>query len=77
MTYNYSKLSFDHFDYMGKAAIFNLSPVRERKRKREEKDTPNYIPAKMFASCLEKQSKLKKVGKVLSHILSRTCLTLR
>ena len=43
MTYNYSKLSFDHFDYMGKAAIFNPSPVRERKRKREEKDTPNYI----------------------------------
>ena len=71
MTYSYSKLSFDHFDYMGGATNFYPSPVRERKRKRDEKDPPNCIPAKIFAPCLEKQSKCKKVGKVLNHILSR------
>ena len=71
MTYNYSKLSFDHFDYMGGATSFYPSPVRERKRKREEKDPPNCIPAKKFSLCLKKQSKHKEVAKVLNHILSR------
>ena len=56
---------------MGGATSFYPSPIRKRKRKREETDPPNFVPAKIFASCLEKQPKRKKVGKVLSHILSR------
>ena len=56
---------------MGGATSSYSSPVREKKRKREEKDPPNSIPAKIFVSCFEKKSKRKKVGKVLNHILSR------
>ena len=56
---------------MGGGTSFYPSPIRKRKRKREETDPPNCVPAKIFASCLEKQPKHKKVGKVLSHILSR------
>ena len=64
MTYSYSKLSFDHFDYMDPSA------VGERKTRREEKKTPNCISAKVFASCSEKESRRKKVGKFLNHISS-------
>ena len=71
VSYSNSKLSFDNFDYMGGATSSYSSPVREKKRKREEKDPPNSIPAKIFVSCFEKKSKRKKVGKVLNHILSR------
>ena len=69
MTYNYSKLYFDYFDYTSGATSFYPSPVRERKRQREQKEQPSCIPAKILR--LDKQSKRKKVGKVLNHFLLR------
>ena len=70
LTSKYSKLYFDHFDYMGAATSIYPIPFRERKRKQEEKDPPNCVQ-KFFVSCLKKHSKRKEVGKVLNHILSR------
>ena len=43
MTYSHLKLSFDHFYYMCGATSFYPRPVRERKRKREEKVLPKCI----------------------------------
>ena len=65
MTYSYSKLYFDNFDYMSGETRFYPSPVRVRKRQREQKEQPSCIPAKILR--LDKQPKREMVGKVLSH----------
>ena len=69
MTYNYSKLYFDYSDYTDGETSFYPSRVRERKRQREQREEPSCVPAKILR--LDKQSKRKKVGKLLNHFLLR------
>ena len=69
MTYNYSKLYFDYSDYTDGETSFYPSRVRERKRQREQREEPSCVPAKILR--LDKQSKRKKLGKLLNHFLLR------
>ena len=69
MTYNYSKLYFDYSDYTGGETSFYPTRVRERKRQREQREQPSFVPAKILR--LDKQSKREKVGKLLNHFLLR------
>ena len=69
MTYNYSKLYFDYSDYTDGETSFYPSRARERKRQREQREEPSCVPAKILR--LDKQSKRKKVGKLLNHFLLR------